>query len=459
MSGTTNNVGSILSCTDFRQLLVHQEPIYADMLLEDIRPTDNAWPGHYATGLWPAHQGVEHRLDRINHVWPNTTKVWTPKQLGDCLGTPCDKTEHCIGWGSERITYGKEQQSWATPLICIDQDMDVTHSEEQFEYIITDILRPATAAITSMFLRKRTLANAGHRYYISNTGALVEWTFAWTTTGGNEEWVLDTSVPPTCGKLVPQALQRQFQPLMQRGYAGKNPFSETAPFIDLVADIETTWELDRLGGSTGVGGTPSVAGNWRFTEWNAASAYWRYGFSGQIGNFMVRTDWAGLRFNYLGEQGASPNVHRYQLILPFRNDTAAGAGGGAGLKSVDNPDFQNALYTISFITHKKGLMLLTADMTSLNPEMPFMIRDLGGKWQFVMHDLGTDVNGCVIENKRGNKGQFIADFELAIRPMYTEFIIAYFHKREPMCVPWIDVCSESPGYPLQSVSSCAPGCD
>ena len=100
-----------------------------------------------------------------------------------------------------------------------------------------------------------------------------------------------------------------------------------------------------------------------------------------------------------------------------------------------------------------------ADATPINPEMPFSARDFGGKWQFVMDNLGEDVNGCVIENKRRNKGQFLADFKLAIRPEYVEFIVAFFHLREPMCVPFIQTCSDDPGYPTQYYDSCPDGCE
>jgi hypothetical protein len=91
--------------------------------------------------------------------------------------------------------------------------------------------------------------------------------------------------------------------------------------------------------------------------------------------------------------------------------------------------------------------------------MPFSSRNFGGKWQFVMHDLGEDACGRTIENKRGNKGQFIADFKLAIRPMYTEFVEAIFYKREPSCLITIDTCATDPGYPTQDYDSCNDTCD
>jgi len=449
----------ILSCDQFTQFLVDQQPVYDELILADIRPTDS-WIGNIATGVFPAHSGVEHRLDRFKHVFPNTTKVWNRTEYTGCLGTPCDKNEYCIGWGSERITYYLEEQSWATPLLCFDQLMHVTHSEEQFQYIIADILRPATSDIMSMFLRKRALQHAG-RSFIANS-PMDAFTFSWTLSGTDEAF-LDTNAAPTnTFKLVPQMLQSRFNPLMRLGYAGKNPFKEMAPFIELVSGIETAWELDRLGGQTGVGGAnnPSIPNNWRFTEFEGANAYWRYGYSGQLGNFMVRTDWAEMRFNFVGDLGAAaaPNRYRYQLVLPYVNQATSGAGGDPGLGSVDNPDFDRAHFSITFIMHKRGLTALTSDATPINPEMPFSARDFGGKWQFVMDNLGTDVNGCVIENKRRNKGQFIADFKLAIRPEYNEFIQTFFHKREPMCVPQIDTCSDDPGYPTQTYESCNEGC-
>jgi hypothetical protein len=68
-------------------------------------------------------------------------------------------------------------------------------------------------------------------------------------------------------------------------------------------------------------------------------------------------------------------------------------------------------------------------------------------------DLGADVNGQPIENKRRNKGQFIADFKHAYRVEYNELSELYFHKREPACVIEINTCNPDPGYPAQVYSS------
>jgi hypothetical protein len=341
--------------------------------------------------------------------------------------------------------------------------MHITAAMEHLSQIINEILRPATTAISSNFLRKRALLWANNRFTANTNMDL--FTFTWTLGGpnGDDEMFFDCSVPPTnVFKLVPQHLQNRFEQLMLIGYAGKNPFEETSPFIELVTDIDTCWNLDHLGGQQGIGGAnnPNVLGNWRFEQWGPANKYWRYGYSGAIGNFMTRVDPMGLRFNFVTTLPASAgaNRFRYQIVLPFKNVITTGAGGAAGIGSLPNPDYSKARYGISYIWHKKAMELLVPDARPLNAEMPFGHRDFGGKWQFVMDNLGADASGTAIQNKRRNKGQFIADFLYYVRPLHTEFAEVFFHKREQFCIPNIDTCNPDPGYPTQSYSSSLPTC-
>ncbi len=451
--------GTLKAC-DFMQALVQQTPVFDEMIVEDITPVDG-WLGNVATHSVEMGTPVEITQDRFRTVVPNTARPWEKTTTGNCAGNPCDPAENQIGWGSDRLTYFEEQQAWTTPLLCFDQLMTVTAAQEQVSNIITKTLKPATSFISSAFLRKRTLFWG--KYKLVANGSLSSFTYVWTNDAAGNEAYFDCSIAPSnVYKLVPQMLQNFFSPLMRIGYAGQNPFKDTAPFIELVADMDTTWSLDKLGGQQGIGGgdNPSVAGNWRFTEWGAANAYWRYGFSGQIGNFMVRVDEMNLRFNFVQDLGAAAgaNRYRYQLVLPYLNEITTGAGGSAGIGRDFNPDFDKAQYCITFISHKRGLSLGIRDARSINPEMPFMHPSFGGEWRFLMHDLGADVNGVAINNKWGNKGQFGARFKYMIRPEHTEFLVSYFHKREQFCIPNIDVCSASPGYPAQSYNSALPNC-
>lgn len=433
--------------------------------MRDIRPTDG-WLMNVSTGTVPMGTPTEITQDRFRAVYPNVTKAWNPVVSTGCLGSPCNPPEHQIGWGADRLTYYEQGQSWSTPLICYDQAMNVTHAVQHISQIIDDILRPATTTISSNFLRKSALFWA-KKHHMANA-LMTPFTYQWTLGGVNldEEIYFDTNASPTnIFKLVPQMLQHRFEPLMRIGYGGKNPFAETSPFIELVTDMDTVWDLEHQGGQQGVGvaDNPNVLGNWRFTNFAESTKYWRYGFTGQIGNFMTRADMEQLRFNFVADLGAAANGgngnrYRYQVVLPYVNSVTTGAGGQAGIGDDENPAYRLAQFRITFIWHKKGMELLVPEAAPLNPEMPFGHRDFGGKWQFVMDNLGADQSGVVIENKRRNKGQFIADFKYFLRPMHTEFVEVFFAKGEQFCIPQISPCNADPGYPSQSYGSELPGC-
>jgi len=462
--------GTIAAC-DFPQFLVDQTPRFDELIMEDIRPTDG-WIGHITMGEMPMGTPSEVTQDRFRSVWANTTKVWRRVVAAGpgCTGNPCDPTASKIGWGADRLTYYAEEATWETPLLCYDQEMHVTHAEQHLSQIINEILRPNTSNIFAMFARKRGLLWAKYRHMAN--ALLSNFTFEWVAVDTDGDGVVDDEIyfdtsaaPSSLFHLVPQMLQNNFSKTMREGYAGKNPFKETSPFIELVTDMDTCWFLDKLGGQLGVGGgnNPSVLGNWRFTQFSEANQYWRYGFSGQIGNYMARVDELGLRLNYVtdlgaGAHGGNGNRYRYQIVLPYVNGVTTGAGGAAGIGADVNPDFDLAQFAISFQWHKKAIEMLVMNATSINPDMPFVHRDFGGKWKFLMHDLGADSSGNPINNKWGNKGQFGAWFKYYVRPLHYEFARVYFHKREQFCIPQIDVCSTDPGYPAQTYSSTLPNC-
>lgn len=221
--------------------------------------------------------------------------------------------------------------------------------------------------------------------------------------------------------------------------------------IELVVDEQVKWDLVNLGGQAGIGGVPSLPSNWRFTDLTAVSDYWVYNFSGTLGNYAVRVDPLNLRFNSVGLQASGK--FRYQVVLPYTNIPASGAGGGGGFKSVPNNDFDFAQFCFSFVWHRKAGKILVSEAGKLNADMPFADRNFAGRWQFVMDNLGADINGQPIENKRRNKGQFIADFKQAWDPGYVELSELYFHRREPACVIEVSPCNADPGYPAQVYSS------
>lgn len=454
-----------INCAAFTQLLVDEQPYYAPEIMQAVRPNDGSWIGHVSTGSFPAHHGVQMIQDRFEHVYPNTTRPWNTVSYASCVGNPCAKTENQIGWGASRTTFFLEEQSWGTPLVCFDQEMHVTHAQEQWKQIISKILAPATKAIVSMMMRKRALYYAAKKYVAGlNFGTTAgEFSYIWEQDAdGNEVYLLTSAIPTS--KLTPQMLQRRVNPLMLQGYFGETPFedADAPPLIELVAGLQTTWELDHLAGQTAVTGNggPTTAANYRFEQWNQANKYWRYGYSGQIGNFAVRTDPMEMRFQYIGASGNATYPYKFQLLLPYVNITSSGAGGAAGLKSTDNPAYELSQWRMTFVTHKKSLRALFQDPTTINPQMPFGARDFAGKWQFVLPEVCVQPDGTVtpIDNRRKNLGQWIGDFKLMIQAMHPEWTEVYFHQSEPSCILNIAPCNTDPGYSTQSYSSANTPC-
>lgn len=457
----------IINGCDFIQALVDELPHFDELIMRDITPTDG-WLMNVATGTEPMGTPVETTQDRFRGVWPNTTRPWrrTVANGTGCVGNPCDPTPNQLGWGADRRTYFSEEQVWESPLLCYNQMMHITNAEQHLAQIINDVFRPATSAIASNFLRRRHLDYAGTTDSPGNIAAnrfKTPFTFDWSADADGNEIYFDTSINPNSVFLLsPQLLQTLFSPLMRAGYAGKNPFKDTAPYIELVTSMDVAFALERLGGAGGLGtGWPTLTANWRFTNFDATNNFWKYGFSGQIGNFMWRADEFGLRFNFITDlgAGAAPNRYRYQVVLPYYNAVTTGAGGAPGIGRVPNPYFDTAQFQISQIHHKMGMELLVPDSRALNPEMPFGHISFGGQWKWLNHDLGEDQNGVAITNKWENKGQFGAWFKYKVRPLHTEFLMNIFHKREQFCIPEINTCSQPTSYPAQSYDSALPTCE
>jgi len=456
------------SGSQFAQFLVQRTPQWDNEILVTKSPVGLGWLPHVSTGTWEAGTDTTHLQDRLETTYPNVTKGWTTPSYTTCVGTPCDPTENLIGYGASRREFSQETQSWASQLFCYDQMIPINKAKETIRQYVDKVLRPATKIITDMFLRKHALYWADTKIVANQSAAT--FAYVWSTdgtnavsNGGDEIYMLTNQVPTNL--LTPQLLQRQVQPLIAAGYLDENPYEgqDMLPLLELVTDMDTVWELDHLGGISGVGGTPSIASNWRFQQWDAASKFWRYGLAGQVGNYAARIDAAQLRFNYAGPSGNATYPYRFQIVLPRKNIASSGAGGAPGIKSIPNPDYFVASYRISFIWHKKAMELLVQDNVSINPEMPFLKRNFGGKWQFVMDNLtnGCDENGnpIAVDNSRRNKGKFIGDFRLSAKPRYTEYAVAIFHLGQAMCLPNVVPCNITVGYPQQQYDSANAECE
>lgn len=425
-------IGNVISCQQYQNFLVSQEPVYDKEILKDIRPYDGLI-GYYQSGRFDAYSGVQHTFDRFNSVFPNVTKEWKPTVGAACSGAPCDPVENKIGWGYTRSTYGLEEQSWGSDLLCFDLIMTKTRAKEHFRQIIDDILRPATNWVMTYYLQRKAVELAGSRFVV--TAGLPQFNFTWDA-GGYEYLNLTNAgtgaAVDATGRLTPDILKSRVtrQYFLGAIMAGKEGYDR----LELHTDKDTWSYLGKQ--------VPTLADHWRFGDFGpAAKEFYKYGFQGFIGDFMVKVLQFPLRFNRV-------SAGRYQTVLPYKNVAAT-----EGIKSEFNQDWDNAQYQFSYINNKRALRVMPFRPEAVNPTMPFMVRDYGGQWKFVTHDLGPDCNGRPIDNSRQNKGKFIADFRVAVKPEHNEWLEAIFHMTDKPCITIVAPCNPDPGYPAQSYSS------
>lgn len=441
-----------LTSQQFVDFLLTELPVFSREILRDVTPTDML-AAHISSGSWEAFQGVKQIQDRFRGVWPNTTAKWYDVTDGtetcadqcspdaqECVAA-CDPPMNEIGWGYERVVYGQKQQSWKSQTLCFDQLISATKAVEHLAQIVSDILRPASAAITSDFVRRENLNQAFYKKLADAN--MSDFTYTWETDGGQEIFMTPSALPTS--KITPEMLQRQVQLLRNNGYFGKwtnDPFwGGYDSFIEFITDDDTAWELDRLATNA------AISNQWRYQVWSAAHEYFKYGMGGQLGNYMIHVDPFPMRFN-LAADGV-----RLQRVLPYTNEATT-----VGIGRVVNEDYLNARYQLSVAHHRFSWQLLTQRMEQVNPLMPFMSRDLSGVWNFATNDLGQDCDGNAIANFRKNKGFFYADWRLSPKPQHTEWEMAILHLREPRTIYVVEPCSADPGYPTQDYNSANTGC-
>lgn len=416
----------LISCKQFQSFLVSQEPVYDREILKDVRPTSGDLMGYYITGEFDAYSGVSHTFDRFHHVFPNLTNPWNSVQSGNCVGQPCDPMENKIGWGWSREQYGLEEQSWGTHLLCFDEIMTKTKAKEHFRQIIDDVLRPATTWIMTDWLLKKAAELAGVKWVANST--LSEFTFTWDPGG----YIFMTSTAEPTSKLTPSMLRSRIR--RQYFLGAIDAKSQGFDRLELHTDMDTFHDLAKE--------DPTLKNAWRFGEFQAANQeFYKYGFNGYVGDFMVKCLQFPPRFNKI-------SASRYQVVLPYKNVAA-----DEGIKSEFNPDYDKAQYQWSLINNRRAMRILPFRPEALNSTMPFMVRDYGGRWRWVMNDLGADAAGRPIDNSRGNKGKFIADFRMAGKAEHPEWMELIFHMVDKPCITVSPVCNTYPGYPAQTYSS------
>ena len=430
-----------LSCEQFANYLSMRAEHLDYDIMRDVTPLEG-WVGHVSVGMFPSQDGVEHTFDRINRVYPQLTGCWEDVGNTSCVGQPCDPNETEIGFGLTRDSYKLQRRSYKTQLFCFDQLISVDRATEQFNGILKN-LKDATVIITSDRYKMEAARICGRKYLTSTAGAtnqLVPITSE-TWDAECETVTLNAGVVPS-SLLSMEMLQNLVQPLLLDGYNGIAP---GVPLFELVTDMETAFQLRE--------GNSDVSEKYRFTDFAKGGELYKYGVTDAVGNFGIRFDLTPPRFQINGTD--------LVRVFPYNNTDSSqvSPGGPTGIKGVVNDVYLKAPVQISYIWHREVMVNLVQDMSQINSEMPYAVRNLAGKWMWAMNNLGADENGCVIANPRGNKGIFLADFSMATKAHRPEWGVALWHVRQSACIVDIDPCAAAPAYVAQDASSANAPCE
>lgn len=440
-----------ISCAAFGDVIARKTEHLDENIIMSMHPLDSQWIGHVSTGRFKAEDGVEHTYDRFENVFPQIGP-WGPVRAASCVGTPCDKIGTKVGLGFTRKSYQLEETAYETDLFCWDLILSADRASQQFAHFIK-VLRRVSTLVWSYRFRAEALRIAKFRWVCNNNGL----------TAVNATWdptmTQLTLTPVTAGQssyptsqLGANHLQRRVDPQIRSGADGPKINKDAQPMLELVTFMDTVWNLTE--------GNPELTDHWRFKDFADATKYYKYGWTGKCGNYGLRADAYGLRFNILS-YNITTGVTVLGIVFPYKNISAT-----EGIKEDVNPDFDIAAVQIDYIWHRMAMTSLVRDAKAINPEMPFAARDFAGKWQFVMDNLtcgtGVDANGVIfpipVANERRNKGKFITDFGGAIRSDYPELAEAFISIRSQACITDMPVCNLNLGYPEQNYNSANAPC-
>lgn len=424
-------------CDKYKDYLFDRAPHFDLDILRDWFPTDDAFMGHFMTGTWDAFTGAEHSYDRVHVAFPNVSGCRTPVTRTPDTCETCDLPEKLIGWGTTRKTYGLEGESYRTNLLCFDQINSKAAAKEQFSQILQG-LKDATRIIQSNYLRLQALKGA-EKLYIANGADPTKFVTINAALLGTDCTELHLAVGdlPT-SQLTRPYLENFWEPLQLTGYF-KSKYVP-AGIMKVITDPTTTRKLRK----------DNFEERFRYSDLQKGSELYKFGISDGVGNFGFAWDPYPMRYQRVGGGGL------LKRIFPWDNVPAT-----IGIKPEVQAAYSKRSYQISYIWHPEAARVLTQQLEAINSEMPFLVRNLGGKWYFAGGNKSevitwTDpVTGqvCTVDNKRHNKGLFWADFVNAIRYERPELVRAILHLHEPPCVVDDPTCSDEPASVVQDYDS------
>jgi len=448
-----------IDCGKLSNFLFRRTPDWDKELARDRFPYDYTYNGLYQTAVFESFTGDTHTWDRIHVAMDNDDGCWDVMNAGaftdgNCLQTDmCNPTRLEIGWGTERNNYGKFHRDYKTKPLCMDQIRHVEEARAQLAAIV-DGLKALPDQIVSGFIRLLAVRQAD---FIHSCGA----SFVKTTvspsifTNNCTRINLGSSNNLPTSKLTMQYLNHFAPTLMYKGYFNKRFLAggdsmQPAGKFQLMTDIQTQQELTNA--------NPALSNMYQAADFAKGGKFFAYGVMGGCGDWLFKVDTTPLRFIAL----ANGVLNR---VWPYINVPST-----TGIKPQFDPLYENAPYQISHVYSRAARVVYTGDITRVHPDMPFLNRNLMGKWTWKQPDafLYTDPatnQQCTFYNDKKNRGYFLGEYELGMKTIYPEIEMEVLHLREPQAVADVPNASSfnNPApfsaTSYQSLAPYNPGCD
>lgn len=416
-----------VDCSKFNDFLFRRTPHWDHELTKDRFPTGMAYLGLYQTETWPSFTGYQHTWDQVHVTVPSDDGNWEAINSDACATNICDPGRVMTGWGSTRNTYTKYHRDYQSPVFCFDQLRHVEEAVQQLEGIIKGH-RKIPDQVSSDFIRLRSLQGADKLYICGS--ALTELTVGSGVTFPTTRQInlLSSANLPT-SKITMPYLQHYAPQLLYKGYFDQE-FVPDGKFL-MFGDIQSIMELCNA--------NPALTQMYNAADFAKGGKFFQFGAMTACGNFIFKVDPTPLRYQRLNGSGLLGQV------LPYQNVAAT-----VGKKPQFDPNYELAPYQLFHIYARAARKVFIGDAgTPVSKDMPFMTRNLAGKWSWKNPDYfrATDPNTgtvCEYQNDKKNKGYFLAEFEMGFKAEHPEIEMWILAKREAAAVSDLPTAATAP---------------
>jgi hypothetical protein len=400
-------------CNRLSEFLFRRVPDFDKELAKDRFPISNTYNGLYPTGTWPSETGVTHTWDRVHVTRPDDDGCWESLASfdQDPCAPLCDPQRVTLGWGSTRNTYTRYHRDYVTPVFCYDQLRNIEMATQQLSAII-EALKELPNNIVSDFLRLYSLRSANQIYICDDEFSTVTVSDSIFTNQCSRVNLGSTANLPN-SKLTMQYLEHYAPTLFYQGYFNKQ-FAPDSKFT-MFTDISTVTELCNA--------NPALTQMYNSADFQKGGQYFKLGAMRGCGDFLFKIDPTPLRFQHIGSGVL-------QRIQPYQNVAAT-----LGKKPVFDPNYELAEYQMYHVYNAAARQVFVGDTSPVSPDMPFLSRNLMGKWGWKMPDYfkAIDPNSgslCEFDNVKKNKGFFLGEYELGVKTLFPEIEMCIIAKRE-----------------------------